>query len=171
MSPGGGRGGDPGLESGFGPPSGGGEEGFGPPGGQPRPSDEPDPETIKRMKNAQLVTKSEVTAWGLVYFLRKAKLDELEKFHTAISHMPRDMYLDRTEVLKTFCRSMGLMQSSDPNEIDEDRFNQFAEQWVKFLNSTPKPGFETTIEVTQEASQDPATGGGGGESGFGNPGR
>ena len=50
------------------------------------------------------------------------------------------------------------MQSDQLNEIDEKRFNQFADQWVKFLNATPRPGFETRIEVTEEVATDPSGG-------------
>ena len=115
-------------------------------------NDEPDAATLKQMKIKRLISKSEVSAWGLVYYLRMRKLNELENFQAALQHMPRDMYLDRTEVLKTFCRSTGLMRSDNPNEIDEARFQQFADQWVKFLNNTPKPGYETRIEVVPETN-------------------
>lgn len=131
---------------GFTPPVGGGIGGTGtadggfppigafPGGGQPVGfQGQPDPATEKRLLKTKLELKSQVTAWALTYYMAKLKMPALMKFYAELNRMPRDMRLDKEQVVLVFCQSMGLMDPADPAKIDKAAFKKFAEQWVDFI--------------------------------------
>ena len=163
-----GFGGPPGMEGGgeeFGavPPSGVFPPRF-PPGGLPG---QPlrDPEAEAAALKTRLVAKSQLTAWALTYYLANTKLDKLIEFYAALGRMPRDMALDRDQVLLTFARTFGLM-TSDGTAIDEKEFNTFAGNWVGYM-STVNP-VAVDVPVTAFTTPDRGLGGEfGGEFGGG----
>jgi hypothetical protein len=141
----------------------GGEGGFSPMGGGMFPGGFPpargqqgDPAAEKRAMKAKLLTKAQVTSWGLTYFLTKKKMPALLKFYAELSRMPRDTRLDRTVVLHAFCRSFGLMDRSKPDEIDKVAFGQFARDWVDFLKYYSTWGQDISLKAK---SSDPSQGG------------
>jgi hypothetical protein len=169
----GGRGGRPGGPPGVGGPGGrGGDEegglGAGMPGGpgmsgQGQP-DQVDPITQRRLLKAKLEQKAQVTAWGLTFFLAKKNLPSLIKFYAELGRMPRDMYLDRKEVLMLFCRIMGLTDAGNPNAINQPMFKKFAEDWVDFLKIYSTWGLDIPLDAV---GTDPNSGIGGGNFGPG----
>jgi hypothetical protein len=177
--PGGGfPGGPPNEEGGAAGPGGfpgGGSPGF--PGGSPgfpggmRPGgggpQQEDPAAAERRLKAKLERKAQVTAWGLTFYLAKKKMPALLKFTGELNKMPRDMRLDKTLVLNTFCRCMGLCDANNPSQINKDEFKRFAEDWVGFLKVYSSWGIDIQVDLT---SVDPGQGvptGGGGFSPFG----
>ena len=178
-----GFGGPPGRRAGgFGEPGEGDPGGFGPPGfgrqqgGNPN---QPDPVTEQRNLKAKLERKAQVTAWALTFFLAKKKMPALLAFYAELNQMPRDMRLDRTQVLHTFCRVMGLMDPNDPTQINKEEFKRFAEDWVGFLRVYSSWGIDLQVDTTVDPGSginpggtvDPFGGSGGMPGGSGDGGR
>ena len=131
------------------------------------------------MLKGKLEIKAQVTAWALTFYLSKKKMPALQKFYTELNKMPRDMRLDQEVVLQHFCRSMGMMETNNPNQIDKVAFKTFAQDWVDFMKAYPLYGI---IDIAIDAASDPNgglppgggfpggfPGGGGGPGGGGNP--
>jgi hypothetical protein len=106
-----------------------------------------DAATEKRLEKAKLETKSQVTAWALTYYLAKMKMAALLKFYGELNKMPRDMRLDKQQVVAAFCRTFGLMETSDPTKIDKAAFRKFAEQWVDFIKICPTYGQDVQVQA------------------------
>jgi len=138
--------GGPGFGGGFGQP------GFGGFGGNPN---QPDPEAEARNLKLKLERKAQVTAWALTFYLAKKKMPALLAYYAELNQMPRDMRLDRTQVLHTFCRVMGLMDTNNPTEINKTEFKRFAEDWVGFLRVYSSWGIDLQVDTTA----DPGSGG------------
>ncbi|HET6574643.1 MAG TPA: hypothetical protein VFG68_13630 [Fimbriiglobus sp.] len=196
--PGGGAPGFPGGAPGFGPPGGfpgpgglggdpggpgpgeggspdGGIPGFGPQFGSPG---QVDPAVEARKLKTKLENKAQVTAWALTFYLAKKKMPALMEYYTELNQMPRDMRLDRTQVLHTFCRVMGLMNANDPTQIDKEQFRRFAEDWVGFLRIFSSWGIDLDVDTTADPGSnginpggnlDPFGGMGSGGPGGGSP--
>ena len=146
-------GGVPGPGGGVGTPDGGPSGDFQPgafPGsGQPVgfQAGQIDPATEKRLLKAKLELKSQVTAWALTYYLAKMKMAALLKFYAELNKMPRDMRLDKDQVVAAFCRTFGLMETADPTKIDKAAFRKFAEQWVDFVRICPTYGQDIPVQA------------------------
>ena len=156
---GGGEGGFPGDPRGPGGP--GGPGGFG--GGGPAV----DPEVEAAALKVRLANKSQVTAWGLTYYLAKKKPAGLQKFYAEVNRMPRDMRLDHDEIVKAFGRSMGMMESNNSGAVNAAAFKQFAEDWIGYLKTTRGNGYDLVVEGETPAGGVP--GGFGGPRGPGGP--
>ena len=96
-----------------------------------------------------------MTSWALTFFLAKKKMPALLAYYAELNQMPRDMRLDRTQVLHTFCRVMGLMDTNDPTQINKEEFKRFAEDWVGFLRVYSSWGIDLQVDTTA----DPGSGG------------
>ncbi len=170
----------PGSEGGFpGGPQGsggpGGPPGSGGPGGGGGPA--VDLEAEDAASRVRIATKAQVTAWGLTYYLAKKKPEALQRFYGEVNRMPRDMRLDRTEVVKAFGRAMGMMDANNAGSINVAAFKQFAEDWVGYLKTVRGTGQDLAVEgeTPPGAAGTPPGGPGGGPGGFmprggGNPG-
>ncbi len=150
----GGPGGFPSLGGGFRP---GGA-------GQPQPED---PAAEQRKLKAKLDQKAQVTSWGLVFFLAKTKMPATLKFVGELNKMPRDMRLDKNQVLTTFCRCMGLTDPNNPTQINKDDFKRFAEDWVGFMKRYSSWGIDIPVDVSSDNPGQGVPAGGGGFSPFG----
>ena len=162
MSPPGGA--DGGGDGPGGSPSAGGRGGFpgeGGPGGGVGPAVDLEAQAVAL--KARLATKAQVTAWGLTYYLAKKKPAALQAFYAEINRMPRDMRLDRDEVVKAFGKAMGMLESNNSGAINTAAFKLFADDWIAYLKTTRGNGQEIVVEG--EAPQ-----GGGGLPGGGFPG-
>jgi hypothetical protein len=164
--PGGPGGGMPGYPGGGYP----GRPGEGMGGGFPGGSQQPDPVTEQRQLKAKLERKAQVMAWALSFYLAKTKMPALMTFYGELNKMPRDMRLDRTQVLHTFCRTMGLMEAGDPTRIDKEQFKRFAEDWVGFLKVYSSWGIDIPVDATVSPSDGINPGGNFGPSAPGMPG-
>jgi hypothetical protein len=158
-----GRGGPPGGGFGEGGEGEGGAGPGGPPGGGFGAVPDDREEKARQLK-VKLMLKSQVTAWGLNYFLALKKTPALFKFYAALSRMPRDMRLDRQLVLNAFCKEFDLMDLRDTTRINQDEFKKFAADWVTFLSNFVNEGLE--LDVGGTAGQ----AGPGGFPGLGGPG-
>lgn len=135
--------------SGIGPIGGGGPAGGG------------TPENVAanlRISKEKIYSKAEATSWALVYYLSRSQMDGLRKFYAELNRMPRDMRLDETVVLKTFCKTFNLMDRQKVDQIDEAAFKNFAEMWIRSMRNVPVYGVE--LAMTNPGS----SGGGGGNA-------
>ena len=163
----GGSPGSPGSPGGYpgspgGPPGSPGYPGAGGPGGG---GPAVDLEAEEAATKARLATKAQVTAWALTYYLAKKKPEALQRFYAEINRMPRDMRLDRGEVVKAFGRSMGMMDANAAGSINAAAFKQFAEDWVVYLKTVRGTGEDIVVE-----GENPQGGPGGPPGGPSNPG-
>jgi hypothetical protein len=140
-------------------------------GGFPAGAGQPDPNAERRMLKTKLELKSQVTSWALTFYLAKRKLPDLLKFYTDLNRMPRDMRLDRELVLHSFCRTFGLMETTNPNQIDKLAFKKFADEWVDFLRRYSTYGTDIPIQGGQgEFNPGGGAGAPGGPGPIGGPG-
>src|SRR3954453_3412598 len=100
----------------------------------------------------------------------------LLKFYAELNRMPRDMRLDKDQVVLVFCKTFGLMDMADPTKIDKASFKKFAEQWGDFIRICPPydqaiPGLAHTSDVGGGgiSPTGPPPGAPGGAGGTGSP--
>jgi len=83
------------------------------------------------------VTKARTKAWALTYFLAQKKLDGLLRYYQELSALPRDIEFDSNTLLGCFARAFNLTDSTDPNQIDENKAAILADEWYTFIHNTP----------------------------------
>lgn len=84
------------------------------------------------LSKERLEMKARATSWALTYYLTQKQLPKLTQFYTELDALPRDMRIEKTVVLNTFCNVFGLM-NADKTGIDEVAFKTFARDWVKYI--------------------------------------
>jgi len=83
------------------------------------------------------LARARTTAWALGFYLASSKLDGLLKYYQEISRMPRDLPIDADSLVLLFARAFNLVEASNPNQIDENAFGNFANAWYYFMDRTP----------------------------------
>ena len=140
---------------GFPPPPGGFPGG--PPGGFPGgpPGGRPDPAIAEAAAlKAKLESKAETTAWALTYYLSKTKMANLHAYYAELNRLPRDLRIDKTVSMQTFCQAFNLL-AVDQKTPDPTAIKDFAAKWYTFMKSTPATWYEVAIE---SAITDPGAG-------------
>jgi hypothetical protein len=83
------------------------------------------------------LTRARTMSWALAFYLANTKLDGLLRYYQELSSMPRDIALDPDTLILMFARAFNLVQASNPNQVDPNRFSNFASAWYEYLVRTP----------------------------------
>jgi hypothetical protein len=102
-------------------------------------------------------------AWGLCYYLCKARMSGVMKLYEELGKQPRDLELEPTELLACFCRAFDLADTTGLRP-DPVKFETFAKDWLGFMRTINTPG--TDIKLGLEGPSIPV---GGGAPGGGGP--
>jgi hypothetical protein len=81
------------------------------------------------------VTKARTMAWALIYYLAHKKREGLIRYFQELHDVPRDLELDEDALMTVFARAFELF--SGPNQIDENRLVNLANDWYSFMKQTP----------------------------------
>jgi hypothetical protein len=90
------------------------------------------------------VTKARTMAWALTYYIVHKKPEALLRYFDELRKVPRDMELDEDALKGVFAAAFGLY--AKPNEIDENRLVNLANDWYAFMRFTPWEIPDTAIE-------------------------
>jgi len=93
------------------------------------------------------VTKARTKAWALTCFLAQKKLDGLLRYYQELSALPRDIEFDSNTLLGCFARAFNLTDSTNPNQIDENKAAILADEWYTFIHNTPLEAAEIQNEL------------------------
>ena len=88
----------------------------------------------KNKENSE--NRARTLAWSLIYYLSQKKLDGLVKYCAELRQLPRDLELNEDVLALTFARAFGLCEASNPDKIDQTKFNTLANEWFKPLDHT-----------------------------------
>lgn len=97
-----------------------------------------------------LRTKAEATSWALVYYLTTFKGGEWKAFTQRLNRMPRDMKLDKKQVLHEFAVAFGLTNGGGAEAtLDETKFKEFAQDWVAYIKGTARSWETVALRADQ----------------------
>ncbi|MGL6096568.1 MAG: hypothetical protein ACRC7O_12325, partial [Fimbriiglobus sp.] len=120
---------------------------FGPPGFGPAPSPAgPLPAEVIAAQMAltdRLTTKAQATSWALLYYVMKTRPAQLYRFYYDLNKLPRDMRIERAEILQLFAKNFDLLAAN--GEIDEKAFAGFAGRWLQYMNSVRQTGVDIPL--------------------------
>jgi hypothetical protein len=83
------------------------------------------------------LARARTTAWALAFYLANNKLDGLLRYYQELSTLPRDLPPDPTTMEMLFARALNLTDESNPDQIDPNKFANFASNWYQFVDLTP----------------------------------
>jgi len=72
---------------------------------------------------------------ALIYYLAHKKREGLIRYFQELHDVPRDLELDEDALMTVFARAFELF--SGPNQIDENRLVNLANDWYSFMKQTP----------------------------------
>ncbi|HVS40275.1 MAG TPA: DUF1570 domain-containing protein, partial [Gemmataceae bacterium] len=90
------------------------------------------PEDVKK-KSPELL-KARAASWGLMYFLAKKRLNNLQRYFELLGQMPRDLELDDDALWQCFARAF---DAYDPKtqKYNDATLNQLADDWQSFVQA------------------------------------
>jgi hypothetical protein len=81
------------------------------------------------LKKDAALRRSRATAWSLVHFLIRKRLDGLQKYFKELNQMPRDVALDENQLWRAFARAFNAVDAS--GEPDPNALRTLADDWDK----------------------------------------
>jgi hypothetical protein len=99
--------------------------------------------------------RARTMSWALAYFLAHTKLDGLLNYYRELSQLPRDLRFDDQVLMLTFARGFGLTDRNNPNQVDPNKFAEFASQWESYLKRK-NVEMEPAIKLVHQAKPKPA---------------
>jgi hypothetical protein len=77
--------------------------------------------------------KARAMAWALAYYLVERRPKELRNYFNELATLPRELELDETTLMRTFCRSFNLMKEKSQDDIDPKALTSFAKSWFNTM--------------------------------------
>jgi hypothetical protein len=93
------------------------------------------------------------SAWALMYYLAKHRLDGLEKYFQELASLPRDLEFDDAVLQGCFARAFGLTDPADPSKLDMAKFTSFAEAWYASMEGESLDLLEVQNDALKERSE------------------
>lgn len=109
-------------------------------------------ETLEPVLEEELNT-ARTSAWALMYYLAKHRLDGLDKYFQELSNLPRDLEFDEAVLQGCFARAFGLTESSDPSKLDMAKLASFAEAWYSSMEGESLDLIEVQSDALRERSE------------------
>jgi hypothetical protein len=81
------------------------------------------------LKKDAALRRSRATAWSLVHFLVRKRLEGLQRYFKELSQMPRDVALDDNQLWRAFARAFNAVDAS--GEPDQNALRTLADDWDK----------------------------------------
>jgi hypothetical protein len=96
--------------------------------------------------------KARTMAWSLLYFLEERKLEGLQQYFQELNALPRDLKIDEESLMAAFGRAFDLMDSSNPNLVNQAKLGKLANEWFQFLHYTNLEVAEAYDDAMKELS-------------------
>jgi hypothetical protein len=85
------------------------------------------------------LARAETLSWALTYFLAKKKRDGLLRYFDELRTLPRDLAFDEDVLLGVFARAFRLADEAKPDQVDQSRLTNFANEWYQFMRTSSGP--------------------------------
>jgi Protein of unknown function (DUF1570) len=109
-------------------------------------------ETLEPLLDEELNT-ARTSAWALMYYLAKHRLDGLEKYFQELSNLPRDLEFDEAVLHGCFARAFSLGEAADPSKLDMAKVKSFAEAWFSSMEGESLDLIEVQSDALKERSE------------------
>jgi hypothetical protein len=109
----------------------------------------------KKDKDPAALLKARTMSWALTYYLAKSKLDKLLRYYQELSSLPRDLEFDDDVLARAFARAFDLIDTRNPDRVDQAKFGQFAQDWERYMQQRTQLEVEKAIKQVHAATPKP----------------